>query len=61
MANKKIKKIKIDSADAYDIEDAEAIKSINGYTKADVDAQQVTFANEPITESEITGVLNGSN
>jgi hypothetical protein len=56
MADPKIKKIQIDTT-SYDIEDAAAVKEINGYAKADVEGQTVTFANTPISETEINSAL----
>lgn len=60
MPDPKIKKIQIDSS-SYDIEDATAVKEINGYAKSAVDGQTVTFANQAITEAEINTALGISN
>ena len=58
--NKKIEKIEI-SSEVYDLTDATAIKSINGYAKSAVEGQTVTFATTPISEAEINTALGISN
>lgn len=60
MPDPKIKKIQIDST-SYDIEDATAVKEINGYAKSAIEGQTVTFANTPIPESDINSALGISN
>lgn len=52
----KIKKISIGD-NTLDVCDAEATHTINGYSSADVEAQTVTFANEPITKEEIIALF----
>lgn len=45
------------------IKDAEAIDTINGYTKEEILTEQITFANEPISNAkinEIFGVTEGN-
>ena len=65
MATKKyIKKIKLGTDEALHVKDTEAVSSINGYT-VDADGkvvdsttnEEVFFANEPITNDTIDGLL----
>lgn len=56
MADPKIKKIQIDTT-SYDIEDATAVKEINGYAKSAIEGKTVTFANTPIPDAEIDAAL----
>jgi hypothetical protein len=53
----KIKKIKLGNEEPKEVYDVEAAHSINGYTNAQVEAQNITFANVPISEAEIEAEL----
>lgn len=61
---KYIKKIKLGTGDALQIKDVEAVSSINGYTVDDTgsvvddDNNEITFANKPITSTEIDEILS---
>lgn len=57
MANKKIKQIKFGTEDPRDVYDIESTHSINGYNNTQVETQEVTFANVPISEAEIDAKL----
>ncbi len=61
MANKKIKKIDI-SGTQYDLRDATAIQTINGYELPKIQPisgePEITFANKAITTAEIDSLLN---
>ena len=70
MANKKIKMITLGS-ETYDIYDAAAttaannaqstanskVATINGYSKTDIEAQTITFANKALTQTEIESAV----
>lgn len=64
MATKKyIKKIKLGTEEALHVKDTEAVSSINGYVVdatgkvVDANSDEVFFANEPITNDTIDGLL----
>jgi hypothetical protein len=60
---KYIKKIKLGTDDALHVKDTEAVSSINGYTVnengkvVDTAGNEILFANEPITNETIDGLL----
>ena len=60
---KYIKKIKLGTEEALQVKDIEAVSSINGYTVdttgkvVDSNGNEIKFANEPITDTEIDNLL----
>ena len=42
------------------IKDEEAVTHINGYSNVQLAAQNITFAETPITNDEIDDILNGT-